>query len=175
VSLLPWVLACLESLLATPTLLGAVPLAVVLALQAPSGSAELPLAAAIVASVRVAAWAASGRSLAATFRIVLLLAGALGLAAGIAAVQLLPSLDLLTRSSRIGASAMPHQVWSLHPVSLLDLCSLGFSTEASLDSAWQSRLFDGREPLLASLYLGAACVPWAFLGFRRRLLHGTNR
>ncbi|MFN8095519.1 MAG: YfhO family protein [Vicinamibacteria bacterium] len=169
VSLLPWALAFVESLLVAPTLPGAVPLAATLALQALSGSAEMPWATAIAVGVRVAAWAAAGRSLAAASLVLARLAAAAGLAAGLAAVQVLPALDLLARSSRVGAAPMPHQAWSLHPVSLADLLSRGFTTEAFLDASWQGRLFDGREPFLASLYLGAAAVPWALLGLRRRL------
>jgi hypothetical protein len=83
---------------------------------------------------------------------------ALGVAALVAAIQILPLAELASRSARAGALA-PDEVmkWSLAPAALLQtvLPDLwGDPTRAAPQAYWGAGLFDTSLPLLPSLHLG---------------------
>ncbi len=83
------------------------------------------------------------------------------------------ALDLAARSSRKELPDAIRTYWSVHPVSLLETLSAGIPGHLPLSLPWRTALFEGREPFLATLYLGlpaAALVLAAFAvpGSRRR-------
>jgi hypothetical protein len=91
------------------------------------------------------------------------------LVAALAAVQILPSLELFFNSWR--PSAIPAEqamMWSLRPLRLLNLLFL--DKEVNLYAPQGIHLFFGREiPLILSLYLGAISLP----GIGLWLLHSS--
>ena len=101
----------------------------------------------------------------------LALAGGVGL--GLSAGVWLPALVQVAASAR---AALPFEMsgrWSLHPATLVDLLLLPIqSSKLPLGAAARSSFFEGREPFLNSVYLGAATLPLvvaAALGRQRRL------
>jgi hypothetical protein len=111
--------------------------------------------------------------------------GALPLAAGgalaLAVAALLSSglwlaaLDVAWRSSRRELAEAVRTYWSAHPAALAEVLLVGVPGRLPLSAAWRAALFESREPLLASLYLGlpaAGLVAAAFavpgVGGRRR-------
>lgn len=94
-------------------------------------------------------------------------AAAAGLAAGVAAVQLLPSVDLLRASDRAGGVA--HH-WSLHPARLLELFLPSvFGQYLDQPAFWGNFLSSAQVkiPFLLSVYAGAAALGLALLGLAR--------
>lgn len=76
------------------------------------------------------------------------------IALGLGAAAWAPALDAVSRSAR---SALPDAIrtyWSLHPLGLLDVLYPGPLNVLPLSAAWRQTLFEGREPFLASVYLG---------------------
>lgn len=62
--------------------------------------------------------------------------------------------DLLVRSARHQLSQPVRTYWSVHPLGLLELLFPGLWRGVPLSPCLSALLFDSREPLLASLYLG---------------------
>ncbi len=97
-------------------------------------------------------------------------------AAGLAAVQVLPTLELLSRSER-GAGFNFHMVsgWSMHPLDLLNAIVpnlFGKYYTIGLADWWGESIHNGRETYLVSFFLGACTVLLASLaifGLRRKL------
>jgi hypothetical protein len=89
-------------------------------------------------------------------RRLLLVAGlAVSLGALLAAAQILPALELVRRSSRWGMSVESRAYWSAHPALLLQaLVPLRWDA-LPWTTGLRAMLFEGREPFLLSLYLGA--------------------
>lgn len=99
-------------------------------------------------------------------------AGAILLALGLSAAQWLPALELLESSRRLGFDDPTRMMWSLHPASLFQLVLPIFPQDLPLLASVRTALFDGREPLLGSMYLGLAALPLvsaAWTGRSRRL------
>jgi hypothetical protein len=158
---MPWVLVMVERALRAPTRGRALALGAVAAGQALAGSADLCLLTGAAASLRALRFVAAGggplrRRVAGP---ALAGATALALAAGLGAVQWVPALALLRQGVRASQNVLVSSAWSVHPVSLADLLVPRLVGELPLGPAWRMELFDGRGPLLASLYLGAASVP----------------
>ena len=165
---MPWVMVALDRALRRPTPQRAVVLGATAAGQALAGSADVCFMTALVALGWAAGVLWGRRRPPRDARIALTLAGAVSLAALLAAVQWLPALGLLPGTQRGAPSAAASLYWSLHPLSLLDVWLPRLTTAASangtLGEAARARLFEGREPLLASIYMGlpaaiaAACA-----------------
>jgi hypothetical protein len=100
----------------------------------------------------------------------LLLVG--GLAAAVAAVQILPAAELLRSSPRgAGLSVAEALKWSLQPARLLEAWMpglLGDPTRLSPDAWWGRWLFEGGYPFLLSVYVGAAPLLLAATGLASR-------
>ena len=102
--------------------------------------------------------------------------GALALLVGAAlsAGLWLGALDLASRSARRGLADAVRTYWSVHPAALLETLAVGIPGRLPLSPAWRATLFEGREPFLASLYLGLPALglvaaAFAVRGERRRL------
>lgn len=95
---------------------------------------------------------------------------ALAVAVGLSAGQWLPSLAVAARSARAHLPAEARAYWSVHPAGLLQMWLPVPLSALHLSPAVRRALFEGREPLLASLYLGLpsiALVGAAFVARRR--------
>jgi len=79
----------------------------------------------------------------------------LGLAAALSAVVWLPALDVASRSARWDLPAQIRTYWSMHPGSALGTLVPVPWQALPLKRSLSSAMFEGREPFLASLYLGA--------------------
>jgi hypothetical protein len=97
----------------------------------------------------------------------------------LAAVQILPTLELIHYSGRSkGMDFGVISFWSLHPVSLLQVIFPRFFGEyfrLAEPPPWGNMFFDNREPYLLSCYLGLIPLLLALFGglfARRRLLGG---
>lgn len=160
---LPWVLLGLERLLARPGICRALPLGALAGGMLLAGSGDMCLAAALMAGARLGLHVVvvrpspspAGRLAGATLAAVVL-------SAALGAAQWLPTLAHAAEGYRGGFDARTRTYWSTHPLSLLDLAVPRLVSGAELDASWRLRLFEGREPMLACLYLGV--VPLALAG-----------
>jgi hypothetical protein len=174
VAWMPWVLFALTRLLARPGLRTTLVLAAVGAAQLLAGSADAILMTALAALVLVASlsgeWKTRPRASPLALRA--LLAATLGL--GLAAVQWLSTAADVTEGSRLRLSATTNLYWSLHPASLLDTLVPGLVAQFPMRDGVRAALFESREPLLSSVYLGAVAAYLALLGLlmRGRLSRG---
>jgi hypothetical protein len=147
-----WVLLALESALASPGARATGRLGAVAAAQALTGSADMCLLTAVAAAGRLAFWLGHARDLRRTA--LATVGGAVVLAFALAAVQWVPSAALLGSVER-GRLGPPHILyWSVHPLSLVDLFLPRFWADLPLSPELRGALFEGREPLLVSLYVG---------------------
>jgi hypothetical protein len=161
----PWVLLALDSALDSVSLRAGALLGAAAAGQVLAGSADLclmtaflglgwALARALGGGVARGAWPRALGCLTA--------AGAIG--AAVSAIQWLPTLAILRSGGRLELSDFARFYWSLHPASLADLWVPRLVAELPLEASVRALLFEGREPLFAVHYLGAAAVPLALMG-----------
>jgi hypothetical protein len=166
---MPWVLLGLLRLLRAPSPESALRLGVAAAMQILAGSGDLCLMTLLAAAFMVPGLEASDRRVSmGTLRFGLL---ALALASGLAAVQWIPTKELLASGgrSRQGDQSL---YWSLHPASLPDLGALGAVSGLPLSPAARGNLFEGRDPLLSSIYWGPVTLLLALVGL---VLPGQGR
>ena len=90
----------------------------------------------------------------------LLVGGALAVAVGalLSSGLWLAALDVASRSSRRELAETVRTYWSAHPAALLETLLAGVPGRLPLSEPWRAALFEGREPFLASLYLGLPAV-----------------
>jgi len=113
----------------------------------------------------------SGQATSSVLRLSRIAAIVLLAAISVAAIQIVPTLELMQLSGRkAGLSLSEATFWSLHPVQLIQtLCPeiLGDYFRLEAPVPWPARFFDQREPYLLSCYLGgmtlllAACGAWS--------------
>ncbi|MGH9426457.1 MAG: hypothetical protein ACRD2L_09165, partial [Terriglobia bacterium] len=101
------------------------------------------------------------------------------IARSIAAVQIVPTLELVQFSGRKGGLSFSEATfWSLHPVQLLQaLCPkiLGEYFRLEAPVPWPARFFDQREPYLLSCYVGAMTLLLAAWGAWQSRCHWRTR
>jgi membrane protein YfhO len=103
-----------------------------------------------------------------TLRLLATVLMAAGLALGLSAAQWIPSLDLVRQSAR---SSLPEDIraaWSLHPANLLQIVVPLAWDDPAIAADERAALFEGREPLLASIYLGMPAVGLVAAALARR-------
>jgi hypothetical protein len=90
-------------------------------------------------------------------------------AAGLAAVQVLPTLELLPRSARgSGLDFAQVTLWSMHPLDLLNSIIpnlFGYYYTINRTTSWGESLHNGRETYLVSFFAGSCIVLLAGLSF----------
>ncbi len=173
---LPWIVlaayaVCGED--ASKTRRGRAVLPVLLAVQWLTGAAELAAMAALMVVVGAMTWTPSNQ------RHVPLVAWAVALVVlgvGLAAVQVIPSAEMVMRSERpLQASTEASLVWSLNPLRTPELVVPGFCGPVDVaDSSsryWGARLVDFGFPYLLSLYLGASVMLLAVIGWIHARTH----
>ena len=157
----PWVLLAALRLAARPGLRPALWLAVATALQLFAGSPDLTLFTLVLAALALASGGAPGR--------LKWYALAQALAAGLAAVQWVPSLAAAHASGRGATVAATAAMGSLHPAGGLLKLMLPFGAwDLPLRPEHQPLFIDGGRPLLGSIYVGAATAGLVVAGALRR-------
>lgn len=170
---LPWIFFAAHLLGTRRTARAALLLAMVLGMQLLAGSFDMAAMGAFLAAAVILhdlAWPRPWRS-ASDRRVLALAAGALALALGLSAGQWMATLETAVYSGRRALSREIRTYWSVHPVTLADFVLPGFSGSAPVPDAVRNRMFEGREPFMASLYLGlpgAGLVLAAFVCSPRR-------
>jgi hypothetical protein len=162
---MPWLLWALVGFLERPSGASRLRLGVLLGVQLLAASGDMLLCAGLL-GLLLACWhlaraRPAPRALAGSAA-GLLLAAALGLSIG--AAQWLPTAEQARSGMRAVQDARTSTYWSLHPVSSVDLVVPRLVSDLPLSPAWRGRLYEGREPLLACLYLGAVPLALALLG-----------
>lgn len=154
---IPWVWLAVERVLArapgrTDLILGAA-----MGAQMLAGSAEMCAGTLLIAALRIFAAKGIGRWRAWFTGFV----SAVALSAGV----WLPAAELLMNSARSALPETARTFWSLNPLSMLEFfLPIPFSA-FPLASGWQAALFEGREPFLASMFLGAPILPLCLAAF----------
>lgn len=178
---IPWVLWALDRALHQPTVSSTLVLGAVAAGELLAGSADVAFMTALLASAVVAGFVLAGprqalpsapksRRLGVVVRVVPL---AVVYATLLAAVQWWPTLAQVREGTRLSFDPRTSMYWSLHPASLLDLVVPRLVAELPLNEDARAAIFEAREPLLASVYLGIPCLALAavaLLHVRRRLV-----
>jgi hypothetical protein len=159
-SWMAWVLLALERVIERPTGRSASWLGLAAAGMALAGSADICVMTAAAAAARVgfALVVKQERERLVPTSLFGALAGSCALAALLSAVQWWPTVAHLAVGSRGAAGAAASQYWSAHPASLLDAVFPGLVAEMPLGTAWRAAVFEGRGPLLRSLYVGLPAV-----------------
>ncbi len=168
--LMAWVLWALDRLWARPCSGTAALLAAASTLQVLAGSGDMCLMTALVAlPITLGRRGSQGDSGRHTWGAIVGYGGlALLTAVALSALQWAPALDLVGRSARRGLDPATNLYWSLHPASLLELLSPQIFSNLPLTDEVRRLLFEGREALLPSLYLGAAATGLVLLALTSR-------
>lgn len=165
-----WTLLALARTLASRTALAALGLGAILALQVAAGSGEILLMTAALGLGYTAFHLAPGRNWREP-RVYGILAVAATFGALLSAVQWLPTLAYLGSSRRAALPSSENLSWSVHPASLVDLLVPRLATELPWGQPVRELLFEGREPLLGTLYLGMPAAGLVALAFLRARHH----
>lgn len=149
-----------------------VALPVLLAAQWLTGAAELAAMAALMVAVGALVGAPSDRRRVPVMVWVVILV-VLGI--GLAAVQIVPSAEMVLRSERpLQHTSQASLVWSLHPLRIPEMVVPGFCGPVDVADPssryWGAGLVDFGFPYLLSLYLGASVVLLAGIGW----VHARN-
>lgn len=165
----PWVLAAGDAALERPAVGRTAAWGGAVALQMLTGSLDYVLLGGLAQAVLAlrhlgtpgARWRGTGPRLAAA-------AGAAALALGLSAAQWVPSLDLLRGAWRAELGEPARLLWSLHPALLLQALAPVFPHDLPLTTAARQAVYDGREPLFSSIYVGTAALPFVVAGIFAR-------
>jgi hypothetical protein len=165
---IPWVLAAGDAALARPTLARTIAWGAAVAAQMLAGSLDyvvLGAAAQALLALRHLDWRGgtrdAGRRLGA-------IAGAAAAAVGLSAAQWVPALALVRGSWRSDLGDAGRLAWSLHPALLLQTLAPLFPQDLPLAPTVRHAVYDDREPLLSSVYLGVAALALVIAGLRAR-------
>jgi hypothetical protein len=142
----------------------------ILGLQLLAGSAEMVVAAVLLAALDAALSIVDWRApLGPANRRLARSAVLLGLiAAGLAAAQWLPTAEAAWRSQRRQLEPAQRTVWSVHPLVALETLLPVSTGLLPLRNEWRLAWFDGREPFLLSLHLGMPAVGLVAVACARR-------
>ncbi len=170
-SWMPWVLLGFEGLLRAPSIGSALRLGVAAGMQVLAGSGDLCLMTLIAGACLLPGLEPPLGQRLFSAKAVQYGVLAILLAAGLAAVQWMPTKEMLASGVR------PQQgeqglYWSLHPASLPDLAALRVVSGLPLSPSARGALFEGRDPLLSSIYWGPVTLMFVLVG---ALLPGAGR
>ena len=161
---MPWVLAAFVSLRGRPSAGTALAASLAVLGQLLAGSADLCMMTALLGGAWLA-WHELGpeaRGSRAPFARWLLAALLLAAAAGSA--QWIPAFGLVAEGSRGTLPLEARTGWSVHPAGLPDLFAPRLLGRLPLGPEARALLFEGREPLFASMFLGVPALGLALLG-----------
>lgn len=166
-SWMPWVLLALHRALHMRTVGARLVLGAAVALQIVAGSGDVVVMTALLCGGLTALFLAEGEArqrLAVAARTVMV---AFPFTVVLSAVQWLPAVGFVGEGRRLdlGTATL---YWSVHPATLIDLFVSGLAAELSWNAAAKSRLFEGREPFIASFYLGVISISLVLLSWGSR-------
>lgn len=150
-SWIPWVLLAAEGVVEPGQRRAAVTLGAALGAQLLAGSVDMCAMTVLMAAFRVVL---AGRT-----RLFLnwLVSG--GVALALSAGVWLPALESVAGSARGALSEATRTYWSLHPLSAIEFFFPIPLSLLPLLPEWKAAVFEGREPFLGSMFLGAAILP----------------
>jgi len=157
-SWMAWVLLALEGVIRFPGPKTAGGLALAAAGLSLAGSADMVLMTGAACVARTIVAAASGGASSFSRRTVGALAMSCLLAALLSAAQWWGAVAHVAVGSRGAMGSAANMYWSAHPATLIDVVVPGLVTEMPLGPAWRAAFFEGRGPLLRSLYLGIPAI-----------------
>jgi hypothetical protein len=162
---MPWVLAAFVSLRLRPSPRTTLALSLTVAGQLLAGSADLCMMTALF-GLGWLGWHEFGeeRSSRTSFARWLVIGLAIGAAVG--SVQWIPAAGLLAEGARGALPLEARTSWSVHPAGLLELFAPRLLGRLPLGPETRLLLFEGREPLFASMFLGVPALGLAILGAR---------
>jgi hypothetical protein len=167
---LPWVVVAAHGLATDRTPRAALVLGGVLAAQQLAGSFDMSTMGAFLAGALILyelewprPWASASDR-----RLLSCAAGGFVLALGLSAGQWMATVEAASYSGRRSLPREARTYWSVHPVTMADLVLPGFSRDAPVSDPVRKQLFEGREPFMASLYLGLPSVCLVFAAFADR-------
>jgi hypothetical protein len=163
----PWIVWAFARLAERPTARRVAAAAVLLALSLLGGSPEMTALAALATAFVLLARPDVRACLLDRPRLVAL-GGAAVLGVALAAAQLLPTLDILERSSRRSYGRERALLWSLHPATVPEALLPAHWADWQLTPTGMRDVTEGREPFLSSIYLGAGAALLVAAAFCRR-------
>lgn len=169
---MPWVLLALRNALARRTVASSLGLGASAACQILAGSGDMCAMTALLAAILTPTLLRLGPSGFPPFSLAKVGAVSVAFALALSAVQWLPAVAILPFGSRHLMGPESSMYWSVHPLSLLDLVFPGLIAEFPMSSALRAVLFEGREPFLSCLYLGAGAASLVALAVSCGALRG---
>lgn len=167
---IPWVVLAADMALTRPSIAAAAAWGAALAGQILAGSADMVamtlVGLALLFVARGVDRSDPGRVPLARSAAIAVLAGAIGL--GLSACQWVPTVDMALGTARLGLAASDRTLWSLHPLSLLEMALPFHWSLVPLSPRAMASLLDSREPWLHSLYLGGPAIGLAVAGLASR-------
>lgn len=160
---MPWVLAAFIALRVRPSCRTSTGLSLAVAGQLLAGSADLCLMTALLGVVWFV-WHEFGRPDVAMRRFAVGLIAALATGAAIGSAQWALTLEIAREGARATLPLDARSYWSVHPGSLFELFTPQLLSRLPLGEGLRTAFFEGREPLLASLFLGVPALGLAILG-----------
>ena len=155
---IPWVLLAADRALSRPLVGRVLAWGAAVALQILAGSVEMALFTAALSTLLLSRHLISASDRAARGRCLAAAAVAAVVALGSSAALWVPAVQLLGSTHRLDIAPAVRLGWSLHPYSLVQSLWPLVLNQLPL-SATVQKLFDGRDPYLASIYLGLSALP----------------
>jgi hypothetical protein len=161
---LPWVLAAFVSLRHRPSPRTALALSLTIAGQLLAGSADLCMMTALLGLGWLAWHEFGGKSSSSRTPFARWLIIGLAIGAAVGSVQWIPAAGLVAEGARGALPLEARTSWSVHPAGLLELFAPRLLGRLPLGPETRRLLFEGREPLFASMFLGIPALGLAILG-----------
>jgi hypothetical protein len=161
---MPWALAAFVSLRLRPSARTALAMALAVAGQLLAGSADLCMMTALLGLGWLVWHGLRGEVSGSRAPFARWLAMGLAVGAAIGAVQWIPAVDLVAEGARGALPLEARTSWSVHPAGLLELFAPRLLGRLPLEPETRLILFEGREPLFASMFLGVPALGLAILG-----------
>ena len=161
---MPWVLTAFVALRLHPSARTALAMSLAVIGQLLAGSADLSLMTALLGLGWLAWHELDGAPAPPRGRFAGWLAAAMVVGVAVCCLQWIPTLGLVSEGARSSLALEARTRWSIHPAGLLDLFAPRLFGRLPLAQEARSVLFEGREPLLASMFLGVAALGLAVLG-----------
>jgi hypothetical protein len=161
---MPWVLAAFVSLRLRPSPRTAVAMSLTVAGQLLAGSADLCMMTALLGLGWLVGHELGGESSSSRTPFVRWIAVGLAVGAAVGSVQWIPAAGLLAEGARGALPLEARTSWSVHPGGLVELFAPRLLGRLPLGPETRMLLFEGREPLFASMFLGVPALGLAVLG-----------
>jgi hypothetical protein len=155
---IPWVLLAADRALSEPRVGRVLAWGAAVALQVLAGSVEMAVVTAALSALVLSRHLISAPERAARSRRLAATVAAAVVALGLSAALWVPAVEMLGSTHRLDLTASVRTTWSLHPYALAQsLWPLVLNKMPPAEAV--RRLYDGREPFLASIYLGLSALP----------------